>query len=387
MTRQHATWLLMALLVLLAGCDRTSATSPPTAADGGVIAARLPRVVHSGGPILRNPEITTVTFAGDSPAVVARLERFGDTIATTGWWHDVVDSYCLRAGDCIGDGRAGRHVRLAHPLPTLLSDTDIERLLAEEAQRGALTQLGRDALVLVYLPPTVTLRDASHSRYCARGPRAYHRTLRAARVSFAYAVIPRCGDDDELTVTASHEILEASTNPDPQRPGFRLDPGSNNGGFTAAGTEPADPCGLVSEGRSVVEGGFAVQRAWSNRAARAGHDPCVPASAQAPYLALVPQTPTVRLAAPGATATIRLDAASDRDVAAAWAVSAIDLTGRQESERYVEVQLDRQAVKAGESAVLSLRLLKLHPQQRAVVGVVSTLGPHWHTWPIAISMR
>ena len=399
MTSKLVPWLLAGWLVLLGGCDRPTGlvgaappgrtwTTPPFAeADGGVIAARLPRTVHGGGPILRHPELTTVTFTGDRPAMVARLERFGDVIATTAWWHEVVDSFCLRPDDCIGDGRPGRHVHLARTLPATLSDVDLERLLGEEVRSGALARLGKDALVLVYLPPGVTLRDASHPHYCAGGPRAYHRMLRSGRASFAYAVMPRCDDEAGLTGTASHEILEASTNPDPQRHGFRLDPGSNNGGFTAAGTEPADPCGLLSLDRPPsFESGFAVQRAWSDRAARGGHDPCVPAPAQAPYLALMPQTPTVRLASLGATVAIRLDAASDRAVAA-WAVSAIDLTGQQEGERYVEAALDRESVKAGDTAVLTLRLEKLHPQRMAVVGVVSTLGPHSHLWPIAVSMR
>jgi hypothetical protein len=148
-----------------------------------------------------------------------------------------------------------------------------------------------------------------------------------------------------------------------------------------------DPCGVVTrDGHWTIESGFAVQRAWSNRAAAAGRDPCVPSDPDAPYVALVPRAPVVRLAAAGATATIELDAASDRSVPR-WAVSAIDLSGDQDGRRYVDVSLDRGDAAAGEVAVLTLRLVRLHPRQMSLVGVVSTLGARSYLWPIAVSMR
>jgi hypothetical protein len=80
--------------------------------------------------------------------------------------------------------------------------------------------------------------------------------------------MPRCSGEAELTAAASHEIVEATTNPDPARRGFAFVQSSLNLGFTAAGVEPADPCGLITMDRHwMSESGFTVQRAWSNRAA------------------------------------------------------------------------------------------------------------------------
>jgi hypothetical protein len=391
-------WLAACVLILIAvsrnapGSDqpqpgRTWTTAAQVPADGGVIARRLPRTVYLGGPFLRNPEATTVTFGGEEPELVGRLEAFGDIITQTSWWREVVNDYCLSPDDCIGDGRAGYHVRLDRKLPAQVRDVDIELVLEDESRAGSLSRLGREALVLVYLPAKVVLRDAFHPHYCRGGPRAYHRMLRLERASFAYAVVPRCGDEAELTSAASHEILEATTNPDPQNRGFAIEPVVDNAGFTAAGLEPVDPCGLVTMDRHrTIESGFVVQRAWSNRAARAGHNPCVPSRPESPYLAFVPRKPTVRLAYEGATARIELEAASDRAVGW-WAVSAIDQTGKQEGRRYVDVKLDRARVAAGDVAVLTLRAVKLHPRRMSIVGVVSTLGPHSHMWPILVSMR
>ena len=113
--------------------------------------------------------------------------------------------------------------------------------------------------------------------------------LRLEHANVAFAVLPRCGGEAELTATASHEILEAATNPDPARRGFAFRQSSENRGFTAAGVEPVDPCGIVTMDRHrTQENGFLLQRAWSNRAALRGRNPCVPAPADQPYVALLP---------------------------------------------------------------------------------------------------
>jgi hypothetical protein len=251
---------------------------------------------------------------------------------------------------------------------------------------GRLGRLDPETLLVVYLPPGVALADAFVARYCDRGPRALHRALRLKRVTVPYAVLPRCGDQAELTASASQEILEATTNPDPAARGFAFEQSSANLGFTAAGVEPVDPCGqLARDGRWTLESGFVVQRAWSNRAASQGRDPCIPAP-PGPYLALVPRQPTVRLAQEGASATITLDAASDRP-AAVWGAGALDLTGRHDQQRYVELSLERSKVAAGQSVKLTITVRKLHPNELVVVGIVSKLGRRSHTWPLAVVMR
>jgi hypothetical protein len=380
----HACRLAVALLAAALGPPAATADPP---ANVRLIAQRLPRIMHREGVFLRHPTITTVTFAGEEPKIVDRLEQFGDVIAQSGWWREVTDGYCVTAGDCIGPGRSGRHVRLSRALPARVRDVDVEKMLDAEATSGALSGLGPDALVLVYLPRGVRLSDAFHARYCGDGPRAFHRMLRTRSTSFPFAVIPRCGDEAETTATASHEILEAVTNPDPQRPGFRLDPATTMVAFTAYGTEPVDPCGLLTLDHHRTRAvGFMVQRAWSNRAAERGTDPCVPSEPEQPYVALVPRQPVVRLPSVSATASLLLDAASDRPVTG-WTISAVDLTGTEDEDQYVEARLDRSTVAPGDVATLTLRVVRLHPRRMAFVGVLSRLGGETRLWPIAVSMR
>ncbi|HVH48251.1 MAG TPA: hypothetical protein VM925_38220, partial [Labilithrix sp.] len=244
-----------------------------------------------------------------------------------------------------------------------------------------------------YLPGGVRLTSASIPEYCAGGARAFHRSLEVggskARTpaKLAYAVLPRCSDETELTATASHELLEATTNPDPVERGFAFARDSSNLAFTASGLEPVDPCGLITmDGHWTLDSGFAVQRAWSNRAAALGHDPCVPARRNRPYVALVPRTPTVRLVGEGERVTITLDAKADRPVPK-WATSVLDVTGFHEHAQYVDVSLDRSVVQDGDSVNLTIVVRKRNENGLVVVGAVSTLGVSSHMWPVAIVTR
>lgn len=388
--------LLVALFAtsLLLGCRREPEDKPGRAwktppveqADGGVIGRSLPRVAYRGGPFLHNPRIVTVTWKTDDPALVARLERFDETITRSTWWRTVVDAYCTKPDDCIGEGRAAGSVHLDGPLAAEASDGDVEAVLIREIEAGRIPT-PPDALVVAYLPPGVAFRDANVARYCAGGPRALHGRLRAAKTKPAFAIVPRCGDETELTAAASHEILEATTNPDPAARGFAFDQGSASLGFTMAGVEPVDPCGIVTRDRHrTTEAGFTFQRAWSNRDAALGRNPCVPAPPDAPYFVLVPKAPAVRLAKEGDRATLVVEAAADRSLPP-WSASVVDVTGERDGEHYVDVAIDRATITAGETATVTITLRKPHPRQLSLVGLVSTSGADAHVWPVPVVMR
>jgi len=378
--------------VLLAHVGTRAQSTPPGGApsaehvNGTLIARHLPRVEYRGGPFVRRPRLVTITFAGDDPQIVSRLERFADTITRTPWWRAVVAGYCASDGDCIGESRSSLPVRLDDTLPAEVHAVDISALLRRYASAGRLGPLDSESLLLVYLPSGVRLGDAFVAQYCRDGPRAFHRALRVGDTTVGYAVLPRCAGEAALTGSASHELLEMVTNPDTSQPGFAFVSGSFTSGFTGAGHEPMDPCGVITRQTETVEAGFVVRRAWSNGAASQGHDPCVPADDDRPYVALVPQQPAVRLVNEGDSATLVLVAAADRPVAQ-WAVSAVDLTGAQEHVPSVEVALDRSVVAPGDTATLRITRRAAQPKARAFVGIVSTRGADSFLWPVAVVMR
>jgi hypothetical protein len=398
---------LVALFALtIAGCHhdadskkaspgRSWTTPPLETADGGLAAQKLPRVIYRGGPFLRNPQIITVTFKRDDSGQVARLEQFDDTITRTPWWRTVVDSYCAKPDDCIGEGNPGPHVKLDDVLPADVRDVDVTNIVEREAKAAHLGSLGPNSLIMVYLPKDVHLSDMNTPRYCAGGPRAFHRALdlgvsptdHAKTLRIPYAVVPRCSDEAELTGSASHEILESSTNPDPGSRGFAFEGGSFTKAFTTSGLEPVDPCGLITmDNHWTFDSGFTVQRAWSNRAASVGHDPCVPVRDNKPYVALVPMQPAVRLAKEGESATIALEATADRPVPA-WSISAFDLLGYQDHDHYIDAAIDKTTIAAGQTATLTVTLRKKNSKEMAIVGLVSSLGVQSHMWPLAVITR
>jgi hypothetical protein len=129
----------------------------------------------------------------------------------------------------------------------------------------------------------------------------------------AFAVGQRCpvqgtglSELQDLTITASHEILEAATDPTPGS-GWVLGAADLQQPWTTAPTlvAPGGELGDLCLGTKWVEGGYTYQRGWSNVAAAAGGDPCVPAYPNAKYYNASAPQPWYMVAA-GGSVTIPL---------------------------------------------------------------------------------
>lgn len=355
------------------------------AATGELIARHLPRLEYHGGAFIRRPRVVTITFADDDPSLVRHVERFGGAVTRTSWWRSVTADYCVESRGCVGAGRDGRAVRLGDVLPDDLHAVALTARVARHAEAGTLGAIDDETTLLVYLPPRVRLHDAFVPRYCGDGPHAFHRPLRLSTGRAAIAVMPRCGDAAALTGTASHELLEMVTNPDTADRGFAFLRGAAASGFTAAGVEPADPCGLAAVDNTVVADGFVVRRAWSNRAAQRGHDPCAPTSRARPFVALVPREPGVRLRREDSTVAIALTAAADRAVPA-WSVRAAGV-GADDAPGCVDASLDATTVDAGQAVTLTLSRRPHSAPGLCVVRLLSTLHGRTSAWPLAVRVE
>src|SRR5262249_9561737 len=111
------------------------------------------------------------------------------------------------------------------------------------------------------------------------------------------------GDRDDRTATASHEIIEAAT--DPRLDGLYVDaPGRDPWHFWAA-SEVADMCQY--ELPPVREGDYAYQRSWSHEAAQASRPiPCVPVPPDEVWIDVDVDPRTVIEAAPGERVEVAL---------------------------------------------------------------------------------
>jgi hypothetical protein len=347
-----------------------------------------PALVYAGGRFLRHPRVVTITWKGDNDRLVSRLEAFGAWITRGAWWTTVTTGLCARAGDCMGPGGEASGVRLDEPFPGNATLAALATRMATLVDRGVLPEPVDERIFLAYLPRGSTPSGITDA--CAPvGTRAVHTTFAwpqgAAIAAWPVAFVFRCGEDiGELTATASHEILEAAS--DPTLDGFRLEQAPRARPFTFDGVEAVDLCKLVTldDHRTYVDG-WVVQRAWSNEEARAGRDPCVPHRADDPYVAVVPKEPVVTLIRGTESAVIHLTGISDRAVPA-WSVAAFELAALRGARPCFTFELDRREVTNGSALSLTIRLMQPACAGSPVL-LVSTLGTRSDAWPVVVEVK
>jgi hypothetical protein len=245
---------------------------------------------HNGGAVLKNPVIITVTWPGDDKA--DQLETLGDTIGAGDYWKDVTSEY----GAAAAISGTAHHVRLTDTAPASMTDKELDAFVAAHvgAATGGWPVPAGDAVYILYLPKATQLMLQGKSA-CSQGVGGYHDSTKVNGKSTAYAIVPRCGTSfDHITLSASHELAEAATDPYPRsRPawsGFR-DEDLAWEFFQQFQSENGDACEFYRDsdldpGESGL--GYTVQRQWSNVSGKAGHDPCVPAFKGAKYFNVTP---------------------------------------------------------------------------------------------------
>jgi hypothetical protein len=238
-------------------------------------------------------------------------------------------------------------------------------------------------LYAVYFPATTTLTESAGGVHCTSFS-GYHAEGVVNGVHFAFAAIGDCphyvGELDELENlqrTASHEIIEASTDPlIDSAPSFVASDRSDPWFYTAG--EVGDVCSLSEV---VHDGSFLAQRYWSNVAAKAGTSPCVPASA-GEYFVTGASPIATQVVAAGASTTFALRGTSTMPGAAPWKIEVKPLVGAL----VVRTALDTMVMTDGATATLTVTV-----PANAVSGssVLLSLYSYRTTatfsrWPIAI---
>jgi hypothetical protein len=244
-----------------------------------------------------------------------------------------------------------------------------------------------NTLYVFYFPPSVTITlDGSDSCNTFLG---YHNTIvlndaTGTPTTAAYAIVPRCGTKESTTsTTASHEIIEATTDPD-------IGVGSlswymtNNTLWAAGGGEVGDLCeGFGSN--SWVEASFTLQRTWSNKSAAASHNPCVPIPSGEVYFNAAARQSKIVLKTVGATATVDIDAFSDGPYPA-WTLTAVDYGSFQQGSAILSFSFDKTMVQNGDYAQLTVTSMAALPGNEDQFVIVSTdANNHHHSWPVLAS--
>ncbi len=302
------------------------ASADGTAADGPFVMAShrpFPMIPPAaGGPVvLESFRLVSIVTPGDPLA--AELQQFGDGLVTSAWFASFAGEYGL--------GTPGGHVFLTGVQTFAGPSTEANVIAYLESVIDANPSAAPDGhtVYLLYTP-----EGASTAAQCVYP--GHHFPLPAPYGSRGDigAVVERCAaltPINRATRLAAHEIAEGLTDPGG---GWMLT--SGNGyilttntvapwmGDVWAENEVAgkSEVGDLCDGERVTENGFAYQRIYSNAAAVAGGDPCVPSLARPFFDTSAPQD--WYPAAAGATVTVPVTGWSTGPVSD-WEVTTVPL--------------------------------------------------------------
>jgi hypothetical protein len=308
-----------------------------------------PQVRNGSAPqapgVLTNPQFVHIYFQGDNDpaAPVAEIKAFYAGLGASAYWSPLQEYGVGAPLPAVG-------VDLSEAAPPTIDDSTIQLWIVSEIDAGHLPQPTENTVYAINYPLGTTVTYGSQATSCQNFG-GYHSDLQAGSMLIAYAVIPRCAPPDrtelqQLTGAASHEMVEASTDPWPDYdPGYAYsDQAHVFWAEATGGTEIGDLCLNDPEAYfQFPDFAYLVQRYWSNEAADAGHDPCVPDypgevffnsapvlnDPNIPFdLYGLPAFPVLGVnIAVGATATIPLQLYSDAP-SSSWTVQVVDWNQR-----------------------------------------------------------
>lgn len=234
--------------------------------------SRLPPLESQGGPVLTHLRLVTITFEGDPQRDA--IEAFGAWMVRSAWLREVTAEYGVESAEVLAD------VRVATRAPSRVTQAQIESFLMSGINAGTLPRAPDGTLTGVYYAvhyPRTTTIDAAGSTSC--GFHGYHSELTLGRERAAYGVMPTCDQSyrgfselDGITTAASHELVEAATDPYVRTAPAYLATASVWRTYPNS-AEVTDRC----VGLYLRIDGYVVARSWSNASIRRGEAECVPA--------------------------------------------------------------------------------------------------------------
>lgn len=281
--------LVLGAALAVAGCGGMAGTgtNPPPGGSNPDMASPpymtpfpppAPQVYAGTNRIIAAPHVVPIFFKND--LLQTSLMSFVQSYMSSSMSWQVLADYG------VGRGTVGNAVVLSTTLPATITDTDITNLIVSSVQAGTLPTADASTVYLIYFPNGVTITRGSDSS--CREFEGYHNAVTFPDTSkAAYAVIPRCGRTQValLTIATSHELAESATDPVLQAYSEMIDP-YDLWGFNLNGSEVGDLCENLTDAAVTEPGIGIVSRLWSNTAAAAFKNPCLPAPASSDVFAV-----------------------------------------------------------------------------------------------------
>jgi hypothetical protein len=300
------------ILAALAGVACGSPSAPDGGSgDGGFQTAAhqpFPLVTNFDGGVLPSVQLVTLTYP-----------LYPHTASVQGWGDYAVGSEWIRitGGEYgVGTGSHLAKIVLPDPAPAQVTDALIQQSLFSYIAHGVIPPspptTNNEVLYMLYLNASTAMNDPdSGLGVLCTDFSGYHNNVGLdGGANVYYAVVGDCDAADageavaaaDVEATAAHELIESAT--DPTGNSWYLDvPISSSWWEPWEYSEIGDLCTFVPY---TLESGWTFQRIWSNQAAAAGRDPCIPAPADAGYWNVSPAPASVQVVSPGQSIQITL---------------------------------------------------------------------------------
>jgi hypothetical protein len=269
------------------------------------------------------------------------------------------------------------------PPPATTSDSALQTLLVTNTT-GATPAWGpADAsTIYLFLNPKATVISDNTGTSCMDYDGYHAEAAVTSSLSVPYAIGCACPGYDgptvtdlaERTIALSHELVEAATDPFPfSNPAYGQTDNNDLVWTIVTGGEVGDMCEFNDDSYIPNPGGtFWVQRTWSDKAAKAGTQPCVPV-VTTPYFNSMPVLPDMvsisGLGGPavtvpgvkipvGASKTIDIKLFSDAPTAGPWRVTALDGNYLAGGTAELSLKMDKIGGQNGDTIHLTIQVLK-----------------------------
>jgi hypothetical protein len=383
----HRAFAITALLVTgtLAACGggndngtggQTTTATGGAGGQGGSFAeaqhAAFPAVVAAGGPVLASPKVQPILYASDPH--LADVEGLLDELTKTTYWSETTSEYG------VGPLTVLPTIKITDPPPTSLTDSELTAQLAMNTTGASPAWGAADkSTIYLFVLPKGTVIDAGG--LCCQDYDGYHDEASAGGKSLPYAVVctchgldgPNVDDVQQVTIAVSHELVEAATDPYVNtNPAWGETDAGDFIWTVATGGEVADMCEFNADSFVIPKGSkYMVQKSWSNAAAKAGKQPCLPA-ADGPSFGAAPVLPdkvsitgfsqkTAGVLVPkGQSKTIDVQLWSDEPTSKPMTITAYDLGSLYGSPTPdLKLTLDKTQGINGDTVKLTVELLKV----------------------------
>jgi len=217
------------------------------------------KLVYNKGPLIRNPQVFTIFWGTawqqpTSASLIPQLNGFFDYILSSPLM-DQLAEYSVPQYPIGHGSRIGTMTLTAPEVSGTVDDSQVQQMIEQQISGGAFPASNADLIYFLFLPSGVTVTQggsASCKVFCG-----YHDAI-SDKIWYAVMPFPDCSGCassfatfEALTVTASHELSEAITDPIP-----------GEGWYDSQNGEIGDICAWQTK----QVGQYTVQKEWSNRA-------------------------------------------------------------------------------------------------------------------------